>query len=106
MKSDEEILSKMNQRERQILVHSYLYYEMNENLIEDYQYDNFAKELAKLIRDYPKIFKKSVYYSIFKGFGQDGCYSGYNIPHNQRETVNNAYRIFRYRQQMNISYEQ
>lgn len=97
-KETKNIINKINRRERQILVHSYLYYELNENLIQDYQYDNIAKDLASLIKKYPDNFKKSVYYEIFKGFGQDGCYSGYNIPHNQPEIINNAFRILRYEQ--------
>lgn len=86
----DDILSKINRRERQILVFSCIYYDLNDNIVEDYQYDAIARDLAKLVKEYPDIFKESKYADIFKGFGQDGCYSGYNIPHNQPETLHNA----------------
>lgn len=90
-----EIISQINRRERQILVHSYIYYDLNDNVLEDYQYDAMARDLAKLIREYPEEFLRSEYYNIFINFGQGGCYSGYNIPHNQLETIHNAISILK-----------
>ena len=72
-----DTLKLINRRQRQILVHSCLYYQFNENLIQDHVYDTWSKELAELIQDYPKEFKGSVYYSAFKGY--DGC-SGFDLP--------------------------
>lgn len=90
-----EIISQINRRERQILVHSYIYYNLNDNILEDHQYDAIARDLAKLIREYPEEFLRSKYYNIFINFGQDGCYSGYNIPHNQPETIHNAINVLK-----------
>lgn len=95
---DEQILAKINQRERQILVHSYLYYVQSENLIDDFTYDKFARDLARLIKEYPDEHKQSVYYKYFKDFGQDNCYSGYHLPKDLPEIINVAFRLLRYRE--------
>ena len=50
---EQQILAKINQRERQILVHAYLYYKNNQNLISDDKYDQWSFELADLIKTYP-----------------------------------------------------
>ncbi|MBQ2349969.1 MAG: hypothetical protein II393_01685 [Cytophagales bacterium] len=80
------------------MVHSYLYYVLSENIIDDFTYDKFARELAQLIKYYPEEHKQSVYYKYFKEFGKDGCYSGYYLPKNLLETINNAFRLLRYKE--------
>lgn len=102
-KDNTEILSNINRRERQILVHSYLYYELGENLISDFEYDKIGKDLAQFKILHPEIFKQSKYYNEFKNFGEDDgtgciCTSAYDIPHNQIETIDNAFKILRYHQ--------
>ena len=74
---NQEVLVLINRRQRQILVHSCLYYQFNENLIQDHVYDAWSKELAELIRDYKDEFRESVYYTAFIGY--DGC-SGFDLP--------------------------
>lgn len=54
--------------QRYIIVHSYIYYELNDNVISDRQYDAKAKELARLKNHYPELWMKSEYY---KQFGDD-----------------------------------
>lgn len=73
----EEIAELINRRRRQILVHSIIYYEMNDNLISDSQWSKWAVELAKLQNDYPSIAAECWYAEHFKGF--DGS-TGYNLP--------------------------
>ena len=68
------IVDLINQRERQVLIHSYLYYEENDSIIGDTKWDEWAKELAQLIRDYPDDYKRSAYYGYFDNFeGDSGC---------------------------------
>ena len=74
---DTDILSKINRRQRQILVHSCLYYQFNENLIQDHVYDAWSKELAELIQNHKEEFKRSVHHTSFKDY--DGC-SGFDLP--------------------------
>lgn len=46
--TDEEIKELIKRRRRQILVHSCLYYRLASNIISDFQYDCWGKELGKL----------------------------------------------------------
>ena len=57
--------------QRFIILHSYIYYELNDNVISDKDYDARAKELVKYKNEYPDLWKSSEYY---KQFGDD--YSG------------------------------
>ena len=54
--------------QRYIIVHSYIYYELGDNVISDMQYDKKSKELVKHKDDYPDLWKSSEYY---KQFGDD-----------------------------------
>lgn len=72
------IQEKIQQRRYQMLVHSYLYYQLGENIISDYQFDMWAKELAELQKEYPAESKKARYYEDFKDF--DGS-SGFDLPY-------------------------
>ena len=51
--------------QRFIIVHSYIYYELNNNVITDKYYDAKAKELTKLKQEYPNLWKSSMYYKQF-----------------------------------------
>lgn len=84
----DKALAKINQRERQILVHAYLYYKMNKNLISDDKYDQWSFELDELIKKYPELFKKSAYPKAFEGFIPDSGY--YLTPERYPEIVNKA----------------
>ena len=59
---------KIQLLQRSILVQSYCYYELNENLLSDYQYDMNTRQLLALKRDVPEAFKKSRYYKYFDNF--------------------------------------
>jgi NAD-dependent DNA ligase len=50
-KSDE--IARLKQRARQFLVHSFLYYRLNESLIDDDVYDRIAGELRELRAKHP-----------------------------------------------------
>lgn len=86
--TNKRILAKINQRERQILVHAYLYYQHNKNLISDDKYDQWSFELADLIKQSPKLFKESAYFRAFIGFVPDSGY--YLTPEKYPEIVNRA----------------
>ena len=72
-----QITELISRRRRQILVHSVIYYEMNKNLIPDYQWTMWSKELEELQRKYPKIAAKCPLADAFEEF--DFC-SGFNLP--------------------------
>lgn len=65
---EEAIYRKILQRRRQILIHSYLYYELNETLVDDSKWSQWAKELVWLQNTYPELAQRVMYYSKFKDF--------------------------------------
>lgn len=54
--------------QRFIIVHSYIYYELSDNIISDKEYDERAKELVEYKNKYTELWKSSMYY---KQFGDD-----------------------------------
>jgi hypothetical protein len=67
--SKEQIVEFINRRQRQILVHSYLYEDRNTNIIDDSTWDLWAKQLAGLMTR-PEA-KDSAYYKYFDGWTGD-----------------------------------
>ena len=57
--------------ERSILVNSFAYYILDDNILNDFQYDDNAKELAELKKEHPEDFKRSRYYEYFKYYCND-----------------------------------
>lgn len=51
--------------QRVIIVHSYIYYELDDNVISDKDYDAKSKELVRYKNDYPDLWKNSMYYKQF-----------------------------------------
>lgn len=75
--------------QRFIIVHSYIYYELDNNIISDKRYDEKAKELVGYKNEYPDLWKSSMYY---KQFGDD--YNGstgftlyYDLDEHQKEII-------------------
>ena len=63
---DLKIASKIQQRRYQLLIHSCIYYHLNQNIISDKKWDEWAQELKTLQKDYPDIAKKVMLYEYFK----------------------------------------
>lgn len=62
-----------------MLVHSYLYYERDINLVSDYQWSMWAKELAELQKKYPDDAKYVPYGELFKDWdGSSGAHLKYS----------------------------
>lgn len=61
-------LEQINWLQRYIIVHSYIYYQLNDNFIADHQYDEKSKLLVKLKERYPEEWRRSQYY---RQFGKD-----------------------------------
>lgn len=62
------IEEKIKQRRLQMLVHSYIYYELDKNIIDDSTWDKWAMELVDLQTKYPKESKNVEYYEQFKNW--------------------------------------
>lgn len=61
-------LEKIQLLQRSILVNSYSYYELNENILSDYQYDMNTRQLLELKRSNPEAYQKSRYRRYFDNF--------------------------------------
>lgn len=90
------IVERIQLLQRSILVNSFAYYELNENILSDYQYDANARQLAELKKEHPDEFKRSRYYKYFKDFcseDDDTHYtSGFDLLEKVRVTDKQLYR--------------
>ena len=80
---------------RSILVNSFAYYELNENILSDFQYDANAIQLSELKRDHPEEFKRSKYYDYFYDYCQDSDVhytSGFDLIERVRKDDEDLYR--------------
>lgn len=89
-------LEKIQLLQRSILVNSFAYYELNENILTDFQYDDNAKQLAELKKQHPDEFKRSSYHLYFHDYcseEDDAHYtSGFDLLERVRKNDNNLYR--------------
>lgn len=84
---NQDILSLIERRRRQILVHSYIYYELDNNLIDDHKWADWAKELVTLQEEYPEESKIARYYKEFIGFDPS---TGQGLPYRNPEIIAKA----------------
>jgi hypothetical protein len=84
-----KIAEKIQQRRYQMLVHSYIYYELNQNIVSDSQWSKWATELADLQDKYPELAKNVVYADDFEGWdGSSGAFLDYSAKPNIIATAN------------------
>lgn len=90
------VVDRIQLLERWILVHSFAYYELNENIVDDFKYDANAKQLSEMKKEYPKEFKRSRYYDYFHDFCSDESgvtnTSGFDLLERVRRADKNLYR--------------
>lgn len=70
------ISAKIKQRRLQMLVHSYIYYELDDSLISDAQWTKWAIELRDLQAEYPEIARKVKYSRMFEDWDAS---TGYHL---------------------------
>lgn len=72
---NKQIAELIHRRREQMLVHSYIYYQLNDNIIDDSTWSKWAMELQQLQKDYPEISKQVVDYELFKDWdGSSGAF--------------------------------
>lgn len=90
------ILEKIQLIQRSILVNSLAYYELDENILSDFQYDDNAKQLAEFRRQYPDEFGKSTYEAYFYDYAaeDDGAHytSGFDLLDRVKKKDEDLYR--------------
>lgn len=72
-----QIKEKIQQRRRQMIVHSYIYYEMNTSVVSDEDWTRWAMELVELQKKYPEIAREADYWEDFQDW--DGS-TGFHLP--------------------------
>lgn len=50
----DDVSALIRRRRRQMIIHACIYYKLNDNIISDHQYDEWARELVQLHKDNPK----------------------------------------------------
>lgn len=91
----------IKRRRRQILVHSYIYYVLNDNIISDEQWSRWAEELEQLQKDYPEESAEVELYEVFKGFDHS---TGANLDFDNPEcswVYDKALQLIRYNFEQN-----
>lgn len=69
-------VEKMDLLQRWIIVHSIIYYKLNDSIISDLMFDKNCQQLVEYKKKYKKTYKKSRYYYCMKKF--DGS-TGFDI---------------------------
>lgn len=90
---NQTIAEKIRQRRLQLLVHSFIYYDLNENIVSDDKWSQWATELVYLQNEYTEISKNVIYYDTFKNF--DGS-TGFDLDYRNPDIMDKAYRLLRY----------
>ena len=87
---------KIQLLQRSILVNSFAYYELDSNLLSDFQYDENAKQLAEFKKKYPDEFKRSRHFEYFKDYcsEDDNVHytSGFDLLERVRKADKDLYR--------------
>ncbi len=88
------VLEKIQLLQRSILVNSFAYYELNSNILTDFQYDANARQLEDLAKEYPEEFKQSRYYAYFQDFfdSDEHATSGFDLLERVRKADKQLYR--------------
>ena len=87
-----KIAETIQQRRYQLLIHSCIYYELNQNLISDKKWDEWARELRDLQNKYPDISKRVTLYEAFKDWDAS---TGAFLPIKEEWVVNRAKQLLR-----------
>lgn len=75
--TEEEIIELISRRRKQLLVHSIIYYRMDDSLVSDSKWASWALELEALTKKYPKLAKQAFLSDEFEDFDHS---TGYNLP--------------------------
>lgn len=66
MPNNQTKLERLEMQQRQLIVHSFIYYVLDDNIWTDQQYDKLAIDIEN--QKDTKIFKESKFYSVFKDY--------------------------------------
>ena len=87
------IPEKIKQRRSQMLIHSSIYYEMNQNVVDDHTWQKWADELQVLQETYPEHMKIGFYDWEFQDW--TGA-TGDHLPHKDPWVYSKALQLLKY----------
>lgn len=90
----DQIQALINQRRRQVLVHSIIYYIMDDGIVTDAKWTQWATELEELQKQYPDIAEQCVYADAFRGFDHS---SGFDLPLHDEWATRKAMQLLKWR---------
>jgi hypothetical protein len=85
---------KIKQRRAQMLVHSCIYYELDDNIVSDHTWQRWAEELQKLQEDHPEYLKIGFYDHYFKDWDSA---TGAHLPHRDPWVYRKATQLLKLR---------
>lgn len=88
------VAEKIKQRRLQMIVHSAIYYILNDNIISNAQWSQWANELKVLQENYPETAADVEYAEYFKDWDAS---TGFNLPINEDWALNKARQLLRSR---------
>ena len=83
----ETIEELIYRRRQQVWIHSIIYYEFDQNLIDDSTWSKWATELDELQQSYPEESKRAMYYDVFRDFAPS---TGHSLPLRDSKMLNKA----------------
>ena len=90
------VVEKIQLLQRWMLVQSFAYYELNENIASDFKYDDNAKQLSALMKEHPEESKRSRYHLYFHDYctaeGDAHFTSGFDLLERVRVKNKELYR--------------
>ena len=89
------IKEKIRQRRTQMLVHSYIYYEKDDNVVDDFTWQKWADELRDLQNNHPDECNIGFYDKEFKDWTGAG---GSHLPLRDPKVMDKAEKIILYNQ--------
>ena len=88
-----KIAEKIQQRRYQLLIHSCIYYHLNQNIVSDSKWNDWANELVILQENYPDIAKQVKLHEYFSDWDAS---TGAFLPITLSWVVNTANKLLSY----------
>lgn len=89
----EDKVSLVMRKRRNFLLHSFLYYVLDESVIEDTKFDSICKDLCELQRKLPKLCSMLPYHELCKQLDDSGSGSYIKKEEYPLEIVNRAFQV-------------